>query len=164
MIHTMLNKFVGSIFIILTLGISVKAQVGVVNFTDVENRIAKGKDTTYVINLWATWCGPCVEELPAFEKVNQQRSNKPLKVILLSLDFKSKLNSTVVPFIEKHKIKSEVFIVDEKDQQKFIDRVDKNWSGALPATLVINTAHNRRSFYEKSFTYEELVQAIANTK
>lgn len=158
-----MQKYIVTILFILG-GFAVNAQVNLLTLNELEQRIAKGKDTTYVVNFWATWCGPCVEELPAFEKLNAENTGKPVKVILMSLDFKSKLKTEVMPFVDKHQIKSEVYVVDEKDQQQFIDRVNKNWSGALPATLIINTNQKRRSFYEQTFTYQQLVKTVSTLK
>ncbi|MNK03381.1 Thiol-disulfide oxidoreductase ResA [compost metagenome] len=158
-----MQKFIVTILLIL-MGHSVNAQVKLLTLNELEERVAKGKDTTYVVNFWATWCGPCVEELPYFERLNNENAKKPFKVILMSLDFKSKLKTDVLPFVAKHKIKSEVFVVNETDQQKFIDRVDKNWSGALPATLILNTDKKVRAFYEQAFTYSELSKAVETIK
>ena len=156
----MMQKFIVTILLIL-IGNCANAQVKLLTLSELDQRVAKGKDTTYVVNFWATWCGPCVEELPYFEKVNAENTGQPLKVILMSLDFKSKLKTDVIPFVVKHKIKSEVYVVNEADQQKFIDAVDKNWSGALPATLILNTDKKIRSFYEQAFTYEQLTKTIS---
>ncbi|WP_113661287.1 TlpA family protein disulfide reductase [Pedobacter nanyangensis] len=155
-----MQKYIVTILLILT-GHYVNAQVKLLTLSELEQRITKGKDTTYVVNFWATWCGPCVEELPYFEKVNAENTGKPVKVILMSLDFKSKLKTDVMPFVAKHKIKSEVYVVNEPDQQKFIDRVDQHWSGAIPATLILNTDKKVRSFYEQAFTYEQLKRTIS---
>lgn len=151
-IVTMLLVFVGCI---------ASAQVKLLTLNELEQRVANGKDTTYVVNFWATWCGPCVEELPYFERLNNENAKNPLKVILMSLDFKSKLKTDVIPFVAKHQIKSEVYVVNETDQQKMIDRVDKKWSGALPATLILNTSKKVRSFHERTFTYEQLTKTIS---
>jgi len=145
------------LFFVITVA---NAQVKLLTLNELEQRVLKGKDTTYVVNFWATWCAPCVAELPNFEKLNKESSGKPLKVILVSLDFKSKLNAAVVPFVKKNKLKSEVFVINEPDQQAFIDQVDKSWSGAIPATLFIHTKSNLRLFKEKEFTYKDLIKTI----
>jgi thiol-disulfide isomerase/thioredoxin len=149
-----------TIFLFIVTFYNANAQVKLLTLNELTDRVAKGKDTTYVINFWATWCAPCVAELPNFEKLQQSKLSKPLKVILISLDFKSKLSSAVVPFVKKNKLKSEVFVINENDQQVFIEKVDKNWSGAIPATLFINTKKNIRTFYEKEFSYKELINTI----
>lgn len=158
-----MRKHIVTILLILA-AFGVNAQVKLLTLSELEQRVAKGKDTTYVVNFWATWCGPCVEELPYFERLTSENAKKPFKVILMSLDFKSKLKTDVEPFVAKHKLKSEVYVVNELDQQKFIDRVDKNWSGALPATLILNSDKKVRAFYEKAFTYDELVKTLENAK
>ncbi|RZL39641.1 MAG: TlpA family protein disulfide reductase [Pedobacter sp.] len=152
------------IFFLFFIFIETKAQVKLLTLKELDARVAKGKDTTYVVNFWATWCGPCVAELPNFEKLQEDNLVKPLKVLLISLDFKSKLQSQVIPFVAKNKLKSEVFVINEPDQQAFIDRVDKKWSGAIPATLFINKGQNKRAFFEKEFTYQDLVKTLENLK
>lgn len=147
-------------FVLILWGLFANAQVKLLTLNELEARVAKGGDTIFVINFWATWCVPCVEELPYFEKLHAENRLKPVKVLLMSLDFKSKLNSDVIPFVKKHQLQSEVFVVDESDQQKLIDRIDKNWSGALPATLIINAAERRRSFYERTFNYQQLKKVV----
>lgn len=156
-------KYILTLFLVFTFFIA-KSQVKLLTLNELDARVAKGKDTTYVINFWATWCGPCVDELPSFEKINNESIGKPVKVILVSLDFKSKLKTAVIPFVTKNKLKSEVYVINEPDQQAFIEKVDKKWSGAIPATLFINTNKKIRSFYEKEFTYEELNKTLENLK
>lgn len=134
------------------------AQVNLLKLDDLDKRMANGKDTTYVINFWATWCSPCVAELPNFEKLRLANLKKPVKVILVSLDFKSKLQKTVIPFVQQNNINAEVFLLNEPDQQQYIERIDKKWSGAIPATLFVNK--KTRQFYEKAFTENELNVAL----
>ena len=156
-------KYILTLFLAFTFFVA-KSQVKLLTLNELDVRVAKGKDTTYVINFWATWCGPCVDELPSFEKINNESIGKPVKVILVSLDFKSKLKTAVIPFVTKNKLKSEVYVINEPDQQAFIEKIDKKWSGAIPATLFINTNKKIRSFYEKEFTYEELNKTLENLK
>lgn len=133
-------------------------KVTLLKIDQLEKRLADGKDTTYVINFWATWCKPCIEELPEFEKLNSAYKNEKLKVLLISVDYKSQFASSVIPFVNKRKLKSEVFLLDEKDQQEYIDRIDPSWSGSIPASLFVK--NSKRKFSEKQFTYEELKAAF----
>ena len=144
--------------------LNANAQVKLLSLNELQQRTAKGKDTTYVVNFWATWCAPCVKELPYFEQLNTSYKDQPVKVLLVSLDFKSKLQSQVIPFVKKQKLESEVFVINEPDQQAFIERVSKKWSGALPATWFINTNKKIAAFYEKEFTYNDLTRTLFNLK
>jgi len=117
-------------------------------------------DTTYVINFWATWCKPCIKELPYFEELQLNYKNEKVKVLLVSLDFKRHLDSQLIPFLKKNKIQSTVLLLDEPDANLWIDIVDPSWSGAIPVTLVINSQDNKRLFYEKEFVYSELENII----
>lgn len=125
-----------------------------------ESLLKNTSDTTYVINFWATWCAPCVKEIPEFEKLNKEYIDKKVKVILVSLDFKRQFADRLVPFAKEHQLKSQVVLLDEPDYNKWIDSVDKNWGGAIPATLILNNSKKLHAFYEKEFTYSELKESI----
>jgi thiol-disulfide isomerase/thioredoxin len=151
-------KLKHSILLFFLVGITkiAAAQVKLLTLNQLESRINKASDTVYVVNFWATWCAPCVKELPNFEQLGKQYQNQPLKVILVSLDFKSKLEKVVKPFVKRNKLKSELYLLDEKSEQDYIDKISKNWSGSLPATLIINNKKKTRNFYEQEFTWEEI--------
>lgn len=116
-----------------------------------EKRVQKGKDTTYIVNFWATWCRPCVAELPYFEALKQELKEEKICILLMSVDFPSEKESRLIPFIEKKKLQNEVGLLMEKNENEWIDRVAKEWSGALPGTLVWNVGKNYRKFYEQDF-------------
>ncbi len=132
--------------------------VSVYNFEQFKPILHQDNDTVYVINFWATWCRPCVEELPYFEQLNENYSSEKVKVILVSLDFADELNSKVIPFLERRKIRSQVIILDETDPNEFIDKVSTQWSGAIPATIVYKGSES--DFYERNFNYEELESVV----
>ncbi|WP_460218143.1 TlpA family protein disulfide reductase [Psychroserpens sp. MEBiC05023] len=115
---------------------------------------AKQTDKTYVINFWATWCAPCVKELPYFEQLQSNYSGKDVEVILVSLDFPNQLDTRLKPFLKKHDLKSEVIVLDDVDSNTWIPKVSKDWTGAIPATIIYNS--NKKRFYERSFNYQEL--------
>lgn len=118
----------------------------------------KDKNKIYVVNFWATWCKPCVDELPYFEKLNNDFKDKNVEVLLVSLDFPNQLEEQLIPFIKNNKIKSEVVVLDDPDQNKWITAIDETWSGALPATIIYN--QNKRAFYEQSFDEESLFKEV----
>ena len=124
------------------------------DFKSFEGFLNKKDETTYVINFWATWCLPCVKELPYFEKLNQNYKDKNVKVILVSLEMPKKIESNLIPFMIKKKLQGEVIHLDDPDANAWIEKVDSNWSGAIPATIIYNATY--RKFYERSFTYVEL--------
>lgn len=115
-------------------------------------------DTTYVLNFWATWCSPCVKEIDIFEKLHMDKTQSRLKVILVSLDFVNQLDKRVIPFLEEKDITAEVRIMTDTDYNAWIDRVDPDWTGAIPATLIYNK--DRRVFLEKELVYSELINHV----
>jgi len=128
------------------------------DFNGLEPLLHKDDDKTYIINFWATWCKPCVAELPYFEKVNAEMDPQKVKVILVSLDMPRMWKTHLEPFIETKNIRSQVVVLDDPKQNTWIPKIDKEWSGAIPATLIYHK--NKRSFFEKSFTFEELKKTI----
>ena len=130
------------------------------SFDDFEQILQKNNDTTYVVNFWATWCGPCVKELPYFEALGEEMSESKFKLILVSLDFERQIDSRLIPFLNKHKIKSDVVLLLDSKESEWIDRVDPSWSGAIPITIVYN--RQSRQFYEKTFHSVEELKGIIN--
>lgn len=130
-------------------------QLEVYDFDGIEHYLKQNDDKVYVVNFWATWCAPCVKELPYFEAINQKEN---VDVLLVSLDFPKHKESRLLPFIKKHQLQSEVVLLDDSNENLWINAIDSTWSGALPATLIYN--QSKRIFYEQSFTEDELNQMI----
>lgn len=137
-------------------------QVSFITADKLNERLKQGKDTMYVVNFWATWCAPCIKELPHFEKLQQEKRKEKLKVLLVSVDFKDRLEKSVIPFVKKRGLKNEILLLDETDQQVYIDKIDNSWSGAIPATLFVKGCN--RKFVEKEFTYPSLLTEYQNFK
>ncbi len=131
-----------------------EAAIKVVDFNGLKPYLEKGNDTTYIINFWATWCAPCIKELPYFQQINDEFADKKLKVLLVSLDFERQIESRLIPFIKKHKVTPEVIVLSDPDSNAWINKVDQSWSGSIPATIFYNK--DQRMFFEKEFTYAEI--------
>ncbi len=136
-------------------------EIEVYNFEQLENFLQTEQDQIYVVNFWATWCKPCIKELPYFENLHVKYKSD-VKVVLVSLDFPSKLESQLIPFINKKGIQSQVVLLDDPYENEWIPKVDSTWSGAIPATLIFN--RTERKFFEQSFTQEELENEIIKFK
>ncbi len=127
-------------------------------FASAEPLFHQQNDTTYVINFWATWCKPCVEELPYFEQLTEHFKDQKVKVILLSLDFPRQLESKLLPFVAKNQLKSEVIALTDIDFNSWIDKISPQWSGAIPVTLVYNA--QKRHFVEDQFPSYAALETI----
>lgn len=154
-------KYFFSVFLMVLLAFSVASaqEVEVIKYPQLEKLIKQKDKKVKVINFWATWCAPCIKELPHFEALQKAYPTEELEVFLISFDDVEKLDSKVKPFIRKRKINSTVKLLDETDYNAFIDKVDPRWSGAIPATLII-AANGKRKFVEGELTREELDKLI----
>ena len=131
----------------------------VYNFDELSALLHKDDDKTYIINFWATWCKPCVEELPAFERTYKELQQQNVALVLVSLDMPSMWKTKLEPFVEEHKLQGSVVILDDPKMNEWIPKLDPDWQGGIPATLIYNK--NKRVFYPKGFTYDELNQELS---
>jgi thiol-disulfide isomerase/thioredoxin len=135
-----------------------KHSIHVLNFHEFEPYLHFNNDTTYVINFWATWCVPCIKELPEFEKFHKESVNKKIKVLLVSLDSPSRIENSLLPFIEKHNISAEVLVLNDPNHNAWIDKVDPSWSGSLPATVIYT--NSKREFFEMELDYNQIKNTV----
>ncbi|WP_345277387.1 TlpA disulfide reductase family protein [Litoribaculum gwangyangense] len=126
----------------------------VYDYDGFEKFLNQKNNKIYVINFWATWCAPCVKELPYFEKLNLNYKNEKVEVILVSLDFPHLYDSKLKPFIKERKLASKVIALNDVDMNTWIPKVDETWSGSIPATIIYK--NDTKKFFERSFTYDEL--------
>lgn len=128
------------------------------NFKELEPIFHYQNDTTYVINFWAMWCKPCVEELPEFEDIRKDYSNKKVKMILVSLDFGKNVSERITSFLKRKGINAEVVILDDPDANSWISKVDEKWDGAIPATVIYS--RDNRKVFTRQVSYDELAKSI----
>ena len=157
----MKNKFLVIVFVLAFFS-GFAQQVSVYKINDLLKRIYNKSDTIYIVNFWATWCKPCVAELPAFEKINNEyAASTKTKVLLVSLDFKEDLNKRIKPFLKNNHYKTETIILDETNGNEFINKVTPDWTGAIPATIITQKNKSRFEFFEKKVTYEFLKSKLS---
>ena len=135
--------------------------VKVLNFDQLEPYLNLKNDTVYLVNFWATWCAPCVAELPAIKAVEKKYTQKKFKVLLVSLDMPGNLKTRLIPFLLSNKITSDVILLNDPDQNRWIDRIDKSWSGEIPFTVIYGK--DFRDSYSQSFDFKAL-DSIINRK
>jgi thiol-disulfide isomerase/thioredoxin len=160
-IRSFLFLFVFGLFVSYSFACNAQ-KATVIKFGALEGRLNTTSDKIQVINFWATWCAPCVKELPLLENLNT-KSNLDVKITLINLDYVDNLDK-VNAFISRKNIRSEVLLLDEIDYDSWIDKVDKNWTGAIPATLIFNPKSGKRKFVEKELKEGELESLIASLK
>ena len=137
-----------------------KGKVEIIKIEGLQSLLNENNHKLHVINFWATWCKPCVKELPQFKALAEDHPE--ITISLVSLDFVQDLDTKVLPFLEKKNIELRVLLIDELDYNLWIDMVDPSWSGAIPATLIIEPETGRRKFLEKEFENDELEVEIQN--
>jgi thiol-disulfide isomerase/thioredoxin len=158
-----------SITILLIAGLSIcgnaySQNAKIIKLDELLALINRKTEDIHVINFWATWCAPCVKELPLFERLSVDTLSG-IKVSLISMDMDLDPNpDKVYKFIVRKKIISEVLILDEQDANSWIDKVEKKWSGALPATIIINQKTGQRKFIEKELHEGDLEKLIAEIR
>ncbi len=124
-------------------------------------QIATSSDTVYVFNFWATWCVPCVQELPEFNKLSERFSGKPVRFIMVSLDFKTDYPNKLEVFVARKKMQQEIVWLMDTDPNVFIPKIDESWEGSIPATLIVQPGRFRK-FIEGQITESQVVRVINN--
>ena len=115
---------------------------------DLEEYISKS-DTPLVVSFWATYCVPCIKEIPYFQEVVKKYNDKGVKLLLVSLDFKESYPDKISSFADKRKFNSPIVWLDETNADYFCPKIDSAWSGVMPATLFINNKKGHRNFFEE---------------
>lgn len=131
-----------------------------IQIAELENILNNRENKLFVLNLWATWCAPCVSELPVFESTSVDYDTSRVSFVLVSLDFPSQIDKHLVPFLKKNNITLDVLVMMDLDYNSWINKVDPSWQGTIPATLLFNNSQNRRYFHSGEISESELRKQI----
>lgn len=141
-------------------GQTAETEFKIIKFADFEALTSKNSPRLRIYNFWATWCAPCVKEMPYFEKLKSEDGS--IELYFISMDDGRK-PERVTDFIQKRNITAPVYLLNDVDYNKWIDKVDPSWSGAIPATLFIKS-NGERFFHEGELTEAELKSLIDQLK
>jgi thiol-disulfide isomerase/thioredoxin len=142
---------IGLLFIAVA---SAGQEIPIIKLKDLSKILSSNEKEIVVVNFWATWCAPCIKELPYFNAIENSK-NERIKIYLISLDYAEKLE-VVKTFVSRKKLNSTVMLLDELDYNSWINNVDSSWQGAIPATLIKNTKTGQRKFIAKELKEGEL--------
>lgn len=166
----MKNYFVQSIFILVVIFSSsnfLKAQettqaTPFITADELSKRLTISGDSVLLVNFWATWCKPCVAELPFIEQFAKVNADKKIKVLLVSLDFKNTIDTRLKIFIQNKGIKSEVVVIDQTNADTWMPKIEKRWGGAIPISLLYTK--DKKVFGNREFESFEDLNTWINTE
>lgn len=170
----MMKLWISSVLLSLILGLllhlPVWAQPKTIKLPELKELMNRPGERPLMINFWATWCKPCVQELPYFQQLADSLPGS-FDLVFVSLDFASDLEKKVLPFVQRKQVKQQVLLLDETDYNSWIDQVSSEWSGAIPGTLMLSADRTKRAFFEKEYhsssqIWQDLLTSIPqqNTK
>lgn len=134
--------------------------IPVYNFESLEPLLYTDSNKIHIVNFWAMWCAPCIKELPILKEF--EKNNPNVEITLVSLDFPEDIETRLKPFLERKGITSKVVLLDDPDQNSWINKIDPNWSGTIPFTIIFN--NENRTFHERAFNdIKDLENEVYNT-
>jgi thiol-disulfide isomerase/thioredoxin len=139
--------------------VTVSAQeIKKIKITELEKTIKESK-TPLIVNFWATFCIPCIEEIPYFQETVKKYKKENVTLLLVSIDMREDYPK-IKPLAAKKKFTAPIVWLNETNADYFCPKVDKSWSGAIPATLFINNKTGYRKFYEEQIKEDKLEKEI----
>jgi len=130
-----------------------------IKITDLEKTIEESK-TPLIVNFWATFCVPCLEEIPYFQEITQQHKNENVSIVFVSLDMKEAYPAKVNEIAKRLKLDYPVVWLNETNADYFCPKIDTSWTGGMPSSLFVNNVTGYHKFFERPLSKDELQKEI----
>ena len=130
------------------------------NDSSVVKELQKSRGSILLVNVWATWCVPCVKEFPDLLKLRNSFADRGLDVVLISVDDPRKLRRDVHPFLKKMKVTFPTYIKQTRNDEAFMNALSPEWRGALPATFVFDRTGKLVQTCVDAISYAELASVL----
>jgi thiol-disulfide isomerase/thioredoxin len=130
-----------------------------IKITELESYIARC-DHPLIVSFWATFCVPCVKEIPYFQSTVDRYKDKGVELVLVSLDLPDYYPGRIAAFVKKSGFTARILWLNETDADYFCPRVDPHWSGGIPCSLFINNTHHYRRFFDRQLTEPQVALEI----
>lgn len=121
--------------------------------------LKSNRGNVVLVNLWATWCAPCREEMPALVALQSRLASKGLKLVTVSAD-EPEDEASARQFLSEQKVPSPAYIKRVENDEKFIESLDPKWSGALPASFLYDRNGRKVRAFIGEVDMKELEAAI----
>jgi thiol-disulfide isomerase/thioredoxin len=129
-------------------------------YDELEAHLNTYSEQILVVNFWATYCIPCIKEVPYFSTLQEKYASKNVKVVMVNLDFKSQLNTRLDKFLDTNPLKLEIAVLADQDADTWVPKVAPDWDGALPFTLILHKGNIKNTHREAFPNYEELEKFV----
>jgi thiol-disulfide isomerase/thioredoxin len=134
-------------------------QVRSVRITELEKTIKQSK-APLIVNFWATFCVPCLQEIPYFQEIVNQYKSNDVSLVFVSLDMKEAYPVKVNNMARKLNLTYPVVWLNETNADYFCPRIDTSWTGGMPSSLFVNNATGYHKFFEEPLSKEKLEKEI----
>jgi len=101
-----------------------------------ERRLADYAGNVVIVNVWATWCAPCIAEMPELVEMNRMYRKRPFELITITMDDMDRKDAGL-GVLKAHHVSSKNFIYSGEDKDKLVDSLDKQWEGPPPYTMLV---------------------------